>query len=103
MIKFSTHVDVDKVSRQSGHLRSDQMTILDLPSVMRLYNEYFNSNIHKLNCRMILNGLKIMLIGQAICLNNQKYPQNRCYTVSLENCFVLWVRRLKPTVYVHIK
>ena len=41
------------------------MIILNLPSVMRLCKPLFHS----------------------INLNNQKYPQNRCCIVSLENCF----------------
>ena len=89
------------------------MTILNLPSVMQLCNEFFDTNLLKLNSRMSrsINSRwpkKIMLIGQAIFSQckfkylSQKYPQNRCYTVSLENCFFLCVSGLKLTLYLHI-
>ena len=88
------------------------MTILNLPSVMRLCDEYFNTNIFKLNCKMSRSiysdwPKKLSRLDKpffhSISLNSQKYPQNRGYTVSLVNCFVLWVWTLKLTLYVHIK
>ena len=86
------------------------MKICILSSVMQLYNKYVNTNILKLNRRMSESSISpwpnnFMLIGQAmfhtLSLDNQKYPKNRCYTGSLENCFFLCLRGLKLTLYVH--
>ena len=88
------------------------MTILNLPSVMRLCNENFNTNILKLSHRMSrsINShwpKTIMLIGQAIFSQYNIFAKNTPKTgvilSHLKIASFYGYEGLKLTLYVHIK